>query len=82
MGAQSEGLGKLIQTIMQERNALWMSGVGPTGVSSGSGGSAGAPPAPSEGVSFSLYCAQISRKESVVFPHVSARRVRTDVAGL
>ena len=57
LGAQSEGLGKLIQTIMQERNALWISGaagVGPAGVSSGSGGSAGTPPAPSEGVSFSL----------------------------
>ena len=57
LGAQSEGLGKLIQTIMQERNALWISGaagVGPTGASSGSGGTAVAPPVPSEGVSFSL----------------------------
>ena len=57
LGAQSEGLGKLIQTIMQERNALWISGAagaGPAGVSSGSGGSTAAPSVPSEGVSFSL----------------------------
>ena len=57
LGAQSEGLGKLIQTITQERNALWISGaasVGPAGASGGGASSAGSPPAQSEGVSFSL----------------------------
>ena len=47
LGAQSEGLSKLIQSIMNERNALYISGaasVGPAGVSAGSGSTAGSPP--------------------------------------
>jgi len=58
LGAQSEGLGKLIQSIMNERNALWISGaasVGPAGVSGGSGSTAESPHVQSgENVSFSL----------------------------
>ena len=58
LGAQSEGLGKLIQSIMNERNALWISGaasVGPAGVAGGSGSTAESPRGQSgENVSFSL----------------------------
>ena len=58
LGAQSEGRGKLIQSIMNERNALWISGaasVGPAGVAGGSGSTAESPHVQSgENVSFSL----------------------------